>query len=316
MYQYTTPVKCGKELCDTGAFSQYFTRIRLPDLSNNGIVVKKRKGADTVADEKDELKLHRQMGSYFLNSLNNAIAATDLMAAQLENRPEDASLPDIAKYLSILRRSQFQMLRLAENLRVLTGLTEGTMKLHRETVDLDRLCAELADSVQAMLPDLTVSYKAPEESCITLCDSEQIERLLLNLLSNSLLHCEEGGGVRLQLRRTADTLQIVVSDNGSGIPREKMDSLFSDYLRYPQLAEAGRGAGIGLSVAEKIARAHGGSLVVTSEKGHGAKVVFSLPYVSSDQLRSYREPRRSRIRGLLIGLSDVLSADKFQKPYL
>ena len=127
---------------------------------------------------------------------------------------------------------------------------------------------------------------------------------------------ETGGAVRLQLRRTEDTLQIVVSDNGSGIPREKMGTLFSDYLRYPQLSEAGRGAGIGLSVAEKIARAHGGSLVVTSEEGHGAKVVFSLPHISTGELRSYREPRGSRMRGLLIGLSDVLSADKFQKPYL
>ena len=269
-----------------------------------------------MSGEKDELKLHEQMSNYFLNSLNNAVAATDLMAAQLEKRPEDASVPEIARYLSILRRSQFQMMRLAENLRVLSGLTEGTLKLHRETVDLDRLCAELADSAQAMLPDLTISYKGPDEACITLCDSEQIERLLLNLLSNSLLHCEDGGAVRLQLRRTEDTLQIVVSDNGSGIPREKMGTLFSDYLRYPQLSEAGRGAGIGLSVAEKIARAHGGSLVVTSEEGHGTKAVFSLPHAYAGDLHSYREPRPSRMRSLMIGLSDVLEAGKFQKPYL
>ena len=189
-------------------------------------------------------------------------------------------------------------------------------QLHRETVDLDKLCGELAESVQAMLPDLQITYKGPAEPCITLCDSEQLERLILNLMSNSLLHCEEGGGVRLQLGRTEDTLQIVVSDNGSGIPRENMDTLFSDYLRLPRLSEAGRGAGIGLSVAEKIAKAHGGTLVVTSEEGHGTKVVFSLPYVFTGQLRSYREPHGSRMRGLLIGLSDVLGSDKFQKPYL
>ena len=269
-----------------------------------------------MAEDKDELKLHRQLGSYFLNSLNNAIAATDLMAAQLEKDPEEASVPELSKYLGILRRNQFQMLRLAENLRELTGLTQGSLKLHRETVDLDKLCCELADSVQALLPDARISYKGPGEPCVTLCDSERIERLLLNLISNSLLHCEAGGAVRIQLGRTEDTLQVVVSDNGSGIPREKMDTLFSDYLRSTRMTETGRGAGIGLSVAEKIARAHGGSLVVTSEEGHGAKVVFSLPHISTGELRSYREPRGSRMRGLLIGLSDVLCADKFQKPYL
>ena len=269
-----------------------------------------------MAGEKSDLKLHQQMSSYFLNSLTNAIAATDLMAAQLENQPEENRGPDLSKYLSILRRSQFQMLRLAENLRELTGLTEGTLKLHRETVDLDKLCFELAESVQALTPEMHISYKGPGEPCVTLCDSQRIERLLLNLISNSMLHCGEGGTVRIQLGRTEDTLQVVVSDNGSGIPREKMDTLFTDYLRGPQLAEAGRGAGIGLGVAEQIARAHGGSLIVTSEEGHGTKVVFSLPRTNPGELRSGREPGGSRMRGLLIGLSDVLDAGKFQKPYL
>ena len=269
-----------------------------------------------MAGEKNDLKLYQQMGNYFLNSLNNAIAAADLMAAQLEKQPDAAAGTDLSKYLSILRRNQFQMLRLAENLRELTGLTEGSIKLYRETVDLDKLCADLAESVQALMPDMQIVYKGPAEPCITLCDSERIERLLLNLISNSRLHCEPGDGIRIQLGRTADTLQVVVSDNGSGIPREKMDTLFSDYLRSTRMTETGRGAGIGLSVAEQIARAHGGSLVVTSEEGHGTKAVFSLPHAYTGQLRSYREPRGSRMRGLLIGLSDVLSADKFQKPYL
>ena len=167
-----------------------------------------------MADEKSELKLYQQMGNYFLTSLNNAVAATDLMAAQLEKQPEGAAGPDLSKYLCILRRNQFQMLRLAENLRELTGLQEGTVKLHRETVDLASLCADLADSVQALVPDVAITFKGTGEPCVTLGDSERIERLLLNLVSNSLLHCSAGDSVRIQLGRTEDTLQIVVSDNG------------------------------------------------------------------------------------------------------
>ncbi len=269
-----------------------------------------------MADGKEELKLYQQMGSYFLNSLTNAIAATDLMSAQLEKQAENPSAPNLVKYLSILRRNQFQMQRLAENLRELTGLRDGTIKLYRETVDLDRFCADLAESVQTLVPDITITYHGPKEPCITLCDPERIERLMLNLLSNSLLHCNEGGGIRIQLGRTAETIQIVVSDNGNGIPREKMDTLFSDYMRAVRTGETGRGAGIGLSVAEQIARAHGGSLVITSEEGHGTKAVFSLPHVSATELRSYRSLQNNRMRSLLVGLSDVLDSDKFQKPYL
>ena len=269
-----------------------------------------------MADEKDELKLYRQLGGYFLNSLSNAIAATDLMSAQLEKAPKDPSGPDLGKYLCILRHNQFQMQRLAENLRELTGLRDGTLKLYRETVDVDKLCADLAETVQTLIPDVTVAYKGPDGPCITLCDPDRIERLLLNLLSNSLLHCREGGGIRIQLTCTEETLQIVVSDNGSGISRDRMDTLFSDYLRDIKTTETGRGAGIGLSVAEQIARAHGGSLVITSEEGHGTKAVFSLPHTHTVELRSHRAFLGNRMRGVLIGLSDVLEADKFQKPYL
>jgi two-component system sensor histidine kinase VicK len=222
----------------------------------------------------------------------------------------------MSRYLCILRRNQFQLLRLAENLRELTVLSDGTARLQQEAVDLDRLCGELAESVQALVPEITIDYRAPSVPCVTLCDAERIEHLLLNLLSNSLLHCLPGQAVRILLQRSEDTIQVVVSDNGSGIPREKMGTLFSDYTRRPDFAETGRGSGFGLSVAEQIARAHGGSLVITSEEGHGTKAVFSIPRVSCGELRAPRETRGNRMLGLLIGLSDAVKADKFQKPYL
>ncbi len=263
----------------------------------------------------DKSQLNSQISSYLLNTVSNAVSASDLLARHLDQLPPVAQ-PAIAEYLSILRRSQFQLQRMAENLRELSELEGGTGKLRTETVDLAELCSALVDGIRTLLPDVSLRLEACAEPCITVCDPDRIERLLLNLLSNSLLHLPTDGAIRILLQRTPDTIQVVVSDNGSGIPRERMDTLFSDFVQDGGLPEAGRGAGIGLAVASLIARAHGGSLVITSGEGRGTKAVFSIPCVSSGMLRSSPAPQYGRMRNLLAALSDVLPHDRFQPPFL
>ena len=107
-----------------------------------------------------------------------------------------------------------------------------------------------------------------------------------------------------------------VTDNGSGIPRERLDTLFSDFVGDHDLPEANSGAGIGLMVASLIAKAHGGSLVITSGEGRGTKAVFSLPCVSGSVLRSAPILRHGRMRALLTALSDVLDHRCYAPPFL
>ena len=268
-----------------------------------------------MAKERDLSGLNRRFSEYLLHTLASSIAASELLSSRLEKLALKEKDPDAIKYLAILRHSQFQSLRLAENLQELTEEDGGTV-LRRAAVDLNELCCRLADSIRVLLPDIEIVCRPSPEACITSCDEDRIERLILNLLSNSLLHTPSGGSVLIRLQSTEETVQVVISDNGSGIPRERMDTLFSDYLRIGEFSEPHRGAGIGLAVADRIARAHGGSLVITSDEGHGTKAVFSLPRVSTLELHSYREPRYGRMRTLLIARSDVLDSDKYQPPFL
>lgn len=264
-------------------------------------------------------RLLQQISRFFQASLQSSLAAADLISERLKDRPAgegEAPEKGVGDYLGILRHSQFQMLRMTENLRLLSLLEMGQMPRHTEVVDLAELCRDICDSVRTLLPSAELSFREPASPCFTACDAELVENLLLNLLSNSLLHCGEGGAVRVSLERTQDTLQIVVSDNGSGISKEKLETVFEDYLRPLELSESGRGLGVGLSVAEKIARFHGGSLVLTSEEGHGTKAVFSLPYVPKTEVHAAAVRRTGRMRSLLIALSDVLDSGVFREPFI
>ena len=263
----------------------------------------------------DKTQLNRQISDYMLNTVSTAVSASDLLARRLDQlAPEER--PTIAEYLSILRRSQFQLQRMAENLRELTELEGRAGKLRMETVDLTALCEDLAEGIHTLLPDVNIRLESCSEPCITSCDPDRIERLLLNLLSNSLMHLSSDGAIRILLQRTPETIQVVVSDNGSGIPRERLDTLFSDFVGDHDLPEANSGAGIGLMVASLIAKAHGGSLVITSGEGRGTKAVFSLPCVSGSVLRSAPLLRHGRMRALLTALSDVLDHRCYAPPFL
>lgn len=263
-------------------------------------------------------RLLMQVSGTLLNSLNSAIAASDLMARQLERQNDLENAESISNQLAMLRRSQFQILRVADNMKTLAALELNRCYLTKQTVDLWQLCADLADAVHVLVPDTEISVLPSSDSFLTFCDPDLIEKLLLNLIANSLRHCGEAGAIRIQLARNDDTLQIIVADNGSGIPRETMQTLFSDYLRETDFSDAARGSGLGLSVAEAIAKAHGGSLIVTGEPEHGAKAVFSLPHAWAGELRGSRGiySSNSRMRKILEELSDVCDFHKFQSPFL
>lgn len=268
--------------------------------------------------DRNMAKLLLQVSNTLLNSMTSTIAASDLMAKQLERLPELTENSPLAGPLAALRHNQFKVLRVVENMKTLAALELDSLTLRKETIDLAQFCMDLADSCRLLLPEIPVTVMPVHDSFLCSCDPELIERLLLNLLANSFLHCSAGEEVRIHLSRTDRTLQIIVSDNGTGIPREKSENLFADYLRESDFSDFARGAGLGLGAAEAIAKAHGGSLVITSEPGHGTKAVFSLPYSWSGQLRGSRAVYHAngRMRSILIGLSDVCDYHKFLSKFL
>lgn len=105
-----------------------------------------------------------------------------------------------------------------------------------------------------------------------------LTRLLLNLLDNAVKYTPTGGRVSLAARRGDGAIEIAVGDSGPGIAPEQLPHLFERFYRVADdRARADGGAGLGLALAMEIARAHRGSLAVTSEVGHGSVFTVRLP---------------------------------------
>lgn len=113
------------------------------------------------------------------------------------------------------------------------------------------------------------------ESAEVMADADQIEQVVLNLLSNAVDAMPRGGSVRVRLRRLDDgTAELKVADEGHGIPEDIQARIFDPFF---STKEIGKGTGLGLAISYGIVQDHGGDIVVQSSEGRGAQFTVTLP---------------------------------------
>ncbi len=112
------------------------------------------------------------------------------------------------------------------------------------------------------------------------CDRSRIYRVMLNLIDNAIKYSPEGAGVEAKLTYSADGVEIVVQDNGPGIPPEDLPHLFEKYFRGRQAEGKVEGSGLGLVMVAAAVEAHGGQVRAENAPEGGARFVVTLPFES------------------------------------
>ena len=170
--------------------------------------------------------------------------------------------------------------RLVDDLRTLTLADAGELQLEKTPVLLNELVARLAARFQAQADwkEIGINISLPGEEISVYADPQRLEQILNNLLHNALRHTPPGGRVVIGLGRERSRVSISVHDSGAGIPQDALASVFERFYR----ADRGRaredgGSGLGLSIARKLAEAHGGSLAAENHPEGGAVFTLSLP---------------------------------------
>jgi two-component system, OmpR family, clock-associated histidine kinase SasA len=108
-------------------------------------------------------------------------------------------------------------------------------------------------------------------------DPERIRQVLVNLIDNAIKYTPDGGVITVAgLHRTTQKIQFSIGDTGPGIPEENRDRIFENHFRLERDEEKD-GYGIGLSLCQRIIRAHYGQIWVTSNSAGGALFHFTLP---------------------------------------
>lgn len=188
--------------------------------------------------------------------------------------------PDQLPMLATIARNGERLVTICNDLLLLGGMDSGLAAWESDRVELGALLPHIEDALRPLLNGrrLEVTFGRPEEPLVVLGDRVQLERAVLNLMSNAVKFTEDHGSVGCRLERHGDEAWLVVHDTGIGIPRDEQGELFSKFFRSTTAQDrAIPGTGLGLSIVAGIVASHGGRIGVQSEHLQGTTFTVRLP---------------------------------------
>jgi signal transduction histidine kinase len=171
-------------------------------------------------------------------------------------------------------------LRLVNNLIDLNKIDAGYMQLNVENHDIVSIVSKISASVADYIENKGIDfiYCTKTDTKIIACDPDKIERILLNLLSNSIKFTDSGGKIIVNVWDEDSKIFISVKDSGVGIPIEKQDLIFKRFMQIDKsLSRNHHGSGIGLSLVKSLVELHGGKINMVSDGVRGSEFIIELP---------------------------------------
>ena len=192
--------------------------------------------------------------------------------------------------LSSMARETERLIKLVNDLLVLTRADAGALNLQVVLVDLGELVRsrcqhfERAAELRQVHLRIVINSQSVAHDTISIpVDPDRIAQVLDNLLDNAIRYSSPGGEVIVTLKPEADQVACRVTDQGPGIPAEHLPFIFERFYRVNQARGRSEGGiGLGLSIARGLVVAHGGRIAAFSDEGKGTTITFWLPIAKSD----------------------------------
>lgn len=183
--------------------------------------------------------------------------------------------PQTRAQVARLNRGLYQILRVLGNM---SDAARSVSADRQEIRELRSLFDEIFEKAKAVLvhAGLTLTYQGLSEEVYGLVCAQQLERAVLNILSNALKFTPRGGTVEVSLTRRGHVLRLSVQDSGSGIGETIRSSIFSRYLRQPAVEDSRYGIGLGMVLIRSAASDHGGAVLIDQPEGKGTRVTMTL----------------------------------------
>ena len=172
------------------------------------------------------------------------------------------------------------LIRMVENLLSITRISGEQTAISKEYEAAEEILAASVHKFEKRFKsNIRIAVEVPEEVVLVPMDATLIQQVLLNLMENAVLHGESTTELRLSVEHVGDEACFTVSDNGLGIPRERLATLFDGSLSGEKSGgfDMKKNMGIGLSVCQTIVKAHGGRITAENRPEGGAQFRFYLP---------------------------------------
>jgi len=270
----------------------------------------------------DETLLSETLKTEFFSNLSHELRTplnVILSALQLLNT---YSCGDIAndkdikfkKYSNIMKQNCYRQLRLVNNMIDITKLDAGYLELNQNNCNIVNIVESVTMSVAEYIKSKSIEliFDTDIEECIISCDAEKIERVILNLLANSIKFTKPNGNITVNMYDKGENILISIKDTGIGIPSDKLDIIFDRFRQVDRsLTRNQEGSGIGLSIVKSLVELHKGTISVQSEYGKGTEFIIMFPVTAlseeNDICRIFEADSQERIERIHVEFSDIYS---------
>lgn len=238
---------------------------------------------------------------------NLMIAADSLMRSSSQD-------PQTQEQLARLNRSLHQMHRLINNM---SDAGKSDMLTPVGIHDWNRLIHDIFEKIRTQLEHTSIrlTYEGLSQSVSGLANAGQMERAILNIISNAMKFMPEGGSIHAKLTRQQNMLQLSILDSGSGIADSVLANVFTRYQRQPGIEDSRFGIGLGMVLIRSAAADHGGTVLIDSPNGTGTRVTMTMAIRQETSLLKtpVMPPLVDGSRQILTELSESLPWEFYKK---
>ena len=185
-----------------------------------------------------------------------------------------------SEYVRIIYSSGHHLLSLINDILDLSKVEAGRMELFSNRFEVGPAIENVMTLVKerALRNEITLELHIDDDLSECVADERKFKQVLINLVSNAIKFTPKGGKVSIDATRTAEALQVSVTDTGIGIAADDQQAIFEEFRQVGRDSTKTReGTGLGLSLAKKFVELHGGTIGVMSELNRGSTFTFALP---------------------------------------
>ncbi len=247
--------------------------------------------------EADKLKeLDSMKSRFFANISHEFRTPLTLILGPVNKLLQKYQEGEDKKELSVARRNALRLQRMINQLLDLSKLEAGKMKLQCREMNLPEWIRQYIQSFESLArqKEITLEFRSSGQEIICFFDPEKMAQIMNNLLSNAFKFTDEGGQIWVKVYTiqssqsnthienrsslTAGSCSIVISDNGKGIPADKLPHIFDRFYQADDsIARRSEGTGIGLALVKELVELHHGTITAESEVGMGTTYTITFP---------------------------------------
>ena len=260
------------------------------------VVAAKRAARKAEMEKEQEQRTNQMNMSFFANIAHEFRTPLTMIAGPVGQLATSEHLNTEDKgLLKVAQRSIQRMFRLVNQLMDFNKLENDTLRLYVEPVDVVSTLNNICDTFEfnAREKGLTLNRFGMDDKVESWTDSDKLEKIMSNLLSNALKFTPTGGHIDVTLDVVDKQVRISVADTGKGIPENQLENVFKRYYQLDNQTKAvvNWGTGIGLYYARRLAELHHGSLTASNrEQATGAVFTLVLPMDKEAYSNKERQP--------------------------